>query len=317
MVSQAVNIWTFFTDVLPGLARELAALRLPDLGSIWAVIQLLFLVAGVAILWQIWRRPASRGGISLEGYGTVRNPTPTELSAITTLKSRIAELEVESSASNKLGDAPNSDSSSPSRGDPEALLRALLEHRQINYTHNDYRVTSVSADRMRIDRLDASGQVAMSGALHLERSATDSLTISDVVATEVRKEAPSPAPRSRELDADEDRIEIDVTPEHLWSLFEGRTGIQGESLVEPFIGKWMRLAGPLGDVGRISEKWLQVTFRYGTQPMGKHVYIYVRDKRWIDRVVLLKIGDEIVVLGRIERVSAMEIRLDHCVLVAP
>ena len=44
------------------------------------------------------------------------------------------------------------------------------------------------------------------------------------------------------------RTLVDVTPGYLMDLYGGHTSIQAAKLVEAFIGKWLRVSGPLNDV---------------------------------------------------------------------
>ena len=106
-------------------------------------------------------------------------------------------------------------------------------------------------------------------------------------------------------------VVVDVTPEYLWQLFEGRTSAQAGKLVASYIGKWMQVSGPLGDVGTF-----QVTFRNirGTYTV---IYMYFRKKQWITRLSALTLGENITVLGRIERVNSLELHLETCELVDP
>jgi hypothetical protein len=112
-----------------------------------------------------------------------------------------------------------------------------------------------------------------------------------------------------------ERIVVDVTPDYLWGLFEGRTTLQGDALVQPYMGKWMSVEGPMGDMAKAGNS-LQVTFAYGTHPTMNIVFMHVRAQKWIDRFSVVKLGDHMVALGRIERVSAMYIHLEDCELVS-
>jgi hypothetical protein len=102
-------------------------------------------------------------------------------------------------------------------------------------------------------------------------------------------------------------VVMDVTPEYLWGLFEGRTFTQAEKLVADCIGKWMAVSGPLGDVRPSG----QVTFRHTS---GTHttIYMYFRKKRWLDRLSGLQLGENITVRGRIERINSHELHLETC-----
>jgi hypothetical protein len=42
------------------------------------------------------------------------------------------------------------------------------------------------------------------------------------------------------------------------------------------------------------------------------VYMKFRDKKWIDRVVLMSPGDHLAVIGKIESIDPQNVRLDNC-----
>jgi hypothetical protein len=105
-------------------------------------------------------------------------------------------------------------------------------------------------------------------------------------------------------------VMVDVTPEYLWGLFEGRTSAQAEQRVADYIGKWMLVSGPLGDVKPSG----QVTFQHkpGTHTV---IYVYFHKKRWLDRLSALHLGENISVRGRIEKVNSLELHLETCELI--
>jgi hypothetical protein len=56
----------------------------------------------------------------------------------------------------------------------------------------------------------------------------------------------------------EERSVVDVTPEELMRSFEEHTDIQARTRVADVIGKWMKLSGPLRNVGEFTS-FSQVT----------------------------------------------------------
>ena len=108
---------------------------------------------------------------------------------------------------------------------------------------------------------------------------------------------------------------VDVTPDYLRSFFVEHISIQAQRLIEPYIGKWMRVSGPLDDVSN-NEYFSQVVFerRPGTHTV---TYMYFRQPDRRDRLSVLRRGTELTVLGQIERVNAMEVHLNNCELIHP
>jgi hypothetical protein len=107
---------------------------------------------------------------------------------------------------------------------------------------------------------------------------------------------------------------IDVTPEYLAGLFKGLTSIQGQKLADTYLGKWMKVSGPLGDVGEFDVAGTQVVFNHGTYEVI--VYMWFHDEDYVnDRLSILKKGDRITVLGEIDRIRSVDVQLKHCQLV--
>jgi hypothetical protein len=118
---------------------------------------------------------------------------------------------------------------------------------------------------------------------------------------------PSPQPvREREF------VPPDVTVDYLASQFDGRTGIQAAKLVSVYLGKWMRVTGPLGNVGAGPEPY-QVTFA----GYNNRTYMYFRDPRAVERLSMLTLGTEIVVVGQITQIRASWVDLADCELISP
>jgi hypothetical protein len=112
------------------------------------------------------------------------------------------------------------------------------------------------------------------------------------------------------------RVYVDVTPEELVGFFKNVTAMQGDRLVQPYIGKWITLSGPLGDILSSSPDHAQLTFAdrgYGEEKV--QVYLYFNVKKWVDRVAVLTLGKQITVTGRIDRVVSVWVDLKDCELI--
>jgi hypothetical protein len=141
----------------------------------------------------------------------------------------------------------------------------------------------------------------------------------------------------------EERTIVDVTPEYLAGFFDGHTSIQAQKLADafrgprtatfphqheppqvrhvrpgkvvergPLIGKWVKVSGPLGNVGSFTT-FSQVTFASTSNVM---VYMLFRNRAFAeDTLSVLKKGDEITVLGKIDRIEPLDVQLDNCELV--
>jgi hypothetical protein len=106
---------------------------------------------------------------------------------------------------------------------------------------------------------------------------------------------------------------VDVTPEYLTAFYKDRMDFEGAASVQRYLGKWMRLSGPLRNVEEETTfglSWLQVTMQR-SEPL---VVMFFNDQKRFDRVKVLKRGDLISVLGRIHKVQRHGITLEDCEL---
>ena len=122
----------------------------------------------------------------------------------------------------------------------------------------------------------------------------------------VAAEPTTDSPAAREI--------VDVTPEYLAEFFRDRTSIQADKLAAAYLGKWMKVSGPLGNIGGITT-FSQVTFAFNT--FGSlSVYLLFRDGDVVEnRVSTLSQGDQITVLGQIDRIDAVSLQLGNCGLI--
>jgi hypothetical protein len=132
-----------------------------------------------------------------------------------------------------------------------------------------------------------------------------------------------------EAKADEKKKRIfvgaNITPVYLMSLSHepGRTSAQAAVLVEPFMNKWMRVSGVMSDVNYTyvegERSFVTMTFKKDssidptTWLYHASLYMYFR-KDWIDRLLILKPGDQLTVIGKIDKVYGYNVSLDFCEL---
>jgi len=80
-------------------------------------------------------------------------------------------------------------------------------------------------------------------------------------------------------------------------------------------GKRMRVEGRFGDATALTPELVRVSFELSSLPSYHYLHMWGRDKRWADSVATLRIGQQIVVRGRIDAVSAIDIKLEDCEIV--
>jgi hypothetical protein len=99
--------------------------------------------------------------------------------------------------------------------------------------------------------------------------------------------------------------------------------MQAQTLVDPYIGKWMTVSGPLGNVGIKNDYFTQVTFDRvkGMFDEGSRfelhgvIYMYFRKPGSEELLAMLRPGSEITVVGRLKEVNRIDVHLDDCELV--
>jgi hypothetical protein len=128
-------------------------------------------------------------------------------------------------------------------------------------------------------------------------------------------DASEPEPDSK-LSIPKERIFVDVTPQFLVGLRKGRTTAEGARLLRPYVGKWMKLSGPVNDVsppdtsGRPS---LVISFEEKTDRAS--VVMFFDQSRW-ERLSTLRAGQTISVQGEISDVHSSILLMLDCEIIA-
>jgi hypothetical protein len=112
-----------------------------------------------------------------------------------------------------------------------------------------------------------------------------------------------------------ERVIVDVTVEYLARLCKGHTTFQAEQLIKPYLDKWLKVSGIIGDFGQRASSEMELSF----QEIGPSMWF---DEEWHDRISVLKRGDRITVMGQIKAVRPLlvnpalaYVRLDHCEII--
>lgn len=99
---------------------------------------------------------------------------------------------------------------------------------------------------------------------------------------------------------------VSVTPEYLVGLLAGKTDLQAKADVAEYVGKWMRVSGPLANV-HPNDRLVVVL---ATQAVA---YLYF-GKEWTGTLATIPPGHVVEVVGRIESVQQSGVSLDNCEL---
>lgn len=111
--------------------------------------------------------------------------------------------------------------------------------------------------------------------------------------------------------AEAKRKVLDVTTEYLTGLYTGHTDIQGARLVQPYLGKWLKVTGEVANVSPWRRGYASVDLE-GRLDLG----LYFTDKDYVDdRLAVLRIGEPVSIVGEIEKITRTSVWLDNCELV--
>ena len=105
------------------------------------------------------------------------------------------------------------------------------------------------------------------------------------------------------------------TPEELWTVFDGLTDMQAAKVIAPFIGQWIEVTEAVRGVGDWDGRFSQLTVYRGEGLISRPVYCLFRDEAWVPRLATLSEGDQITLVGEIERIDRVSIQITNCELV--
>jgi hypothetical protein len=106
------------------------------------------------------------------------------------------------------------------------------------------------------------------------------------------------------------RITVDLDPALLIGMAnsDDYTSAEVQRLAEPYLGKWMRVRGPVADVGKTKMALANYTSRHA----GLYEMVLEFDNEWAERLNLLRKGSDVSVLGQIESVTKLGVHLTRC-----
>jgi hypothetical protein len=113
------------------------------------------------------------------------------------------------------------------------------------------------------------------------------------------------------------RIFADITPQDLVRPFDTYVAIQAEKLIQPYLGKWLRVTEPVGNVRSLPNGQWQVTVALKINESGIMVLSLTFDNEWGDRLSILTRDATIRAIGQIDKIRSREIFFEHCELITP
>jgi hypothetical protein len=122
--------------------------------------------------------------------------------------------------------------------------------------------------------------------------------------------ANTPAPALSSAEAPADRIFVDTTSKFLFDLVKGQTHFQRKKITEIYMGKWLKVSGPVSNVQALSSGRSVVSV--GLDDVRQLSLWF--DTKWSERVGLLMMGQNVSAIGKINNISGIEIEMEDCEL---
>jgi hypothetical protein len=127
------------------------------------------------------------------------------------------------------------------------------------------------------------------------KTLTKNLASDPISPSAVAPIAQSPAPVPPVPPAVENKVLIDKTARELLALYEGRTMLQADQLIEPFKGKWIRAEGKILQlIPSGLPRYTTAVLRDGDKMISCNV-----GPNWNDRLLKLNSGDTLKILGKL------------------
>jgi hypothetical protein len=101
------------------------------------------------------------------------------------------------------------------------------------------------------------------------------------------------------------------SPHFLMDLYKERTRIEGDALVQPYIGKWLVVYGTVRNVSTETDDTIRITLEMEGPNSRKDIVFVDFDAAWIPRVSILGKNSKIRAIGQIGRVDHNTIFLKH------
>jgi hypothetical protein len=147
----------------------------------------------------------------------------------------------------------------------------------------------------------------------LDRPASVSPAVTPLVPTaNTTKTLPAPADTKGRV-----FVEPGVTLDYLWNIQKDRLAVQAKALTDPFVGKWMRLSGPVYNVNAWHELGSDSFCTVALEPPGtttRIVWLTFGSRDTCDRLAVLKQGDRIAFIGELADIRQASIELKNCEL---
>jgi hypothetical protein len=153
------------------------------------------------------------------------------------------------------------------------------------------------------------GVLLMAGVLHFAAARIQSTT-PDIPTSVPNGSSPMAVPIAQL----EGRVFLgpDITSEFLTAFFKDHTTMQAKKMVETYIGKWITASGHLRNVSELNPWGILVFLESET---GDPDTVMTFPPKWIGRLSVLRPGNRIDAIGKIERIDYRSVKLNDCELI--
>ncbi len=105
-----------------------------------------------------------------------------------------------------------------------------------------------------------------------------------------------------------------LTLRELMVLREDMMSIESDKLIEPHLGKWLKVEGKIADIYSLSSDGISVITRYyGGKAYATSVFLDF-SAQWRERLETMPKGTYIVAHGKIDKINYGEIALRECLV---
>ena len=154
---------------------------------------------------------------------------------------------------------------------------------------------------------------------YIREGATETASENVAEETPLANQVPRPAtPAPPPAAAWPDRIFVSksITPAYLAKFYDDYTVVQADNMVAPYIGKWMSIEGPIGEIMPAGPNRILLAFANDDSAPYPH-RMMTFDEKWFDRLSIMKRGEVVTVVGEIQKIEPHVVSLTNCELIEP
>jgi hypothetical protein len=125
--------------------------------------------------------------------------------------------------------------------------------------------------------------------------------------------SPPAAPESNRVDETRVFVRDNITPSYLVNIFKDNIDIEATTQTKKFIGKWMKVDGAVHDIYTVGSDTVSLVLEPaydGDISRQFLVYLFFHEP-WIEKIVILRRGDKVSVIGKIDTISAIRLKLEN------